>query len=223
MDNHCQVVISSSYSPLELEGIQDRIVSRLSWGLVADVNPTDFELRLGILQSKVDTVIAHNTSHYPEEKKRPDVPIEVLEFLANKVTSNVRELEGSLNRVIAYATLVGRNITLEMTREVLQELILSRSDRVTISDIQHQTAEYFNIRVADLLSERRSHNILRPRQIAMYLAQEMTDNSLPEIGKRFGRRNHKMVTYSIRKIHELLISDTSLSKDLERIRNVLEE
>jgi len=222
IDNRCQVVITADRSPTDLEGIQDRIVSRLGWGLVADIHPTDFELRLGILQSKADEAVARKAEVDPEGAKRLVVPIEVLEFLAGKITSNVRELEGSLNRVIAYATLVGRSITLDMTREVLQDLIRANNRQVTVDEIQRQTAEYFNIRLADLLSERRSRNIVRPRQIAMYLAKEMTRNSLPEIGRRFGGRDHTTVMHSIRKIDDLLVDDANLSEDLTRLRRMLE-
>jgi len=223
IDNHCQVVITADHSPSDLEGIQERIISRLGWGLVADIHPTDFELRLGILQSKADDAVTRKAKTDPEGAKRLVVHIEILEFLARKITSNVRELEGSLNRVIAYATLVGRSITLDMTREVLQDLIRAHNRQVTVDEIQHQTAEYFNIRRTDLLSNRRTHNIVRPRQIAMYLAKEMTRNSLPEIGRHFGGRDHTTVIHSIRKIDDLLVNDASLSEDLARIRSALEE
>ena len=210
VDNRCQVVITADRSPTDLEGIEERIISRLGWGLVADIHPTDYELRLGILQSKAET------------KLNILVPAEVLEFLAKRITSNVRELEGALNRVMAYAELVGRPITMEMTRDVLQDLIRANDRKLTIDEIQRTVAEYFNLRLAEMLSERRARNIVRPRQIAMYLCKRMTSRSLPEIGRKFGGRDHTTVMHAVRKIEDLCRSDSQIDEDLTRLTRQLE-
>ncbi|TNE61515.1 MAG: chromosomal replication initiator protein DnaA [Alphaproteobacteria bacterium] len=210
VDNRCQVVITADRSPTDLEGIEERIISRLGWGLVADIHPTDYELRLGILQSKA------------EQASGVIVPAEVLEFLARRITSNVRELEGALNRVMAYATLVGRPITMDMTRDVLQDLIRANDRKLTIDEIQRAVADYFNLRLSEMLSERRARNIARPRQIAMYLAKQMTSRSLPEIGRRFGGRDHTTVMHAVRKIEDLRRDDSQLDDDLTRLTRLLE-
>ncbi|WP_020400311.1 chromosomal replication initiator protein DnaA [Kordiimonas gwangyangensis] len=210
VDNRCQVVITADRSPTDLEGIQDRIISRLGWGLVADIHPTDYELRLGILQSKA------------EQTRSVPVPAEVLEFLARRITSNVRELEGALNRVLAYGTLVGRPITMDMTRDVLQDLIRANDRKLTIDEIQRTVADYFNLRLAEMLSERRARNIARPRQIAMYLSKQLTSRSLPEIGRRFGGRDHTTVMHAVRKIEDLRRDDSQLDDDLARLGRLLE-
>jgi chromosomal replication initiator protein len=210
IDQHRQVVISGDRSPSDLEGIEDRIKSRLGWGLVADVHPTDYELRVGILQSKLEML------------GRQDMPKEVTEFLARKIVSNVRELEGALNRVTAYSDLVGRPVTLEMTQEVLQDLIRSNDRRVSIAEIQRHVAEYFNVRLSDLLSARRARAVARPRQVAMYLAKQLTSRSLPEIGRKFGGRDHTTVMHAVRRIEELRETDSGLDQDIENLRRTLE-
>lgn len=210
VDNRCQVVITADRSPTDLEGIEERIVSRLGWGLVADIHPTDYELRLGILQSKA------------EQEPSVAVPAEVLEFLARRITSNVRELEGALNRVMAYATLVGRPITMDMTRDVLQDLIRANDRKLTIDEIQRATAEYFNLRLSEMLSQRRARNIARPRQVAMYLSKQLTSRSLPEIGRRFGGRDHTTVMHAVRKVEDLRRDDSALDEDITRLSRMLE-
>lgn len=210
VDHNRQVIISADRSPSDLEGIEERIRSRLGWGLVADIHPTDYELRLGILQSKL------------EQMGAPSVPGEVVEFLARKITSNVRELEGALNRVTAYASLVGRPVNLEMTKEVLQDLIRANDRRVTIPEIQRHVAEYFNIRLSELLSARRARVVARPRQIAMYLSKSLTSKSLPEIGRKFGGRDHTTVIHAVKRIDELREIDSALDKDIEHLQRILE-
>ncbi len=210
IDNRCQVVITADRSPTDLEGIEERIISRLGWGLVADIHPTDYELRLGILQSK------------SESAPNVDVPVDVLEFLARRIISNVRELEGALNRVMAYATLVGRPITMDMTRDVLQDLIRANDRKVTIDEIQRTVAEYYNLRLSEMLSQRRSRMIARPRQTAMYLCKQLTSRSLPEIGRRFGGRDHTTVMHAVRKIDDLCKSDSQLDEDITRLTRLLE-
>ncbi|MBT7643635.1 MAG: chromosomal replication initiator protein DnaA, partial [Rhodospirillales bacterium] len=209
VDQNRQVVISADKSPSDLEGMEERLRSRLGWGLVADIHQTDYELRLSILQTKADGMGV-------------DVPLKVLEFLAHKITSNVRELEGALNRVVAHATLVGRDITLEATQEVLHDLLRANDRRVTIEEIQKQVAEHFNIRIADMHSARRARAVARPRQVAMYLAKQLTTRSLPEIGRKFGGRDHTTVMHAVRKIEELRSSDQGFSEDIELLRRMLE-
>jgi len=209
VDQNRQVVISADKSPSDLEGLEERLRSRLGWGLVADIHPTTYELRLGILQSKA-------------EQLQAQIPQKVMEFLAHKIQSNVRELEGALNRIVAHATLVGRDITLESTQEVLHDLLRANDRRVTIEEIQKRVAEHYTIRIADMSSARRARAVARPRQVAMYLAKVLTSRSLPEIGRKFGGRDHTTVMHAVRKIEELKAADPALAEDVELLRRMLE-
>jgi chromosomal replication initiator protein len=202
-------VISADRSPAELAGLEERIRSRLGWGLVADIHPTTYELRLGILQAKAEQLIGL------------EVPERVLEFLARRITSNVRELEGALNRIVAQATLVGRAITPDMAQEVLQDLLRAHEKRVTIEDIQKRVADHFGVKISDMHSARRARAVARPRQVAMYLAKQLTPRSLPEIGKKFGGRDHTTVMHAVRKIEELRAIDATLNDDIELLRRLL--
>ena len=209
VDHNRQVVISADKSPNDLEGMEERMKSRLGWGLVADIHPTVYELRLGILQSKA-------------ERLDLDIPPKVLEFLAHKITSNVRELEGALNRLVAYATLIGRPVTLDNTQEVLHDILRANDRKVTIEEIQKRVAAHYNIRLAEMHSARRSRAIARPRQVAMYLSKQLTARSLPEIGRKFGGRDHTTVMHAVRKVDELCALDSSFSEDVELLRRMLE-
>ncbi|MCM0018794.1 MAG: chromosomal replication initiator protein DnaA [Tagaea sp.] len=209
VDQNKQIVLSADKSPADLEGLEDRVRSRLGWGLVADIHPTTYELRLGILETKA-------------EKLGASVPPKVLEFLAHKIVANVRELEGSLNRIVAHATLVGRAISLEGAQEVLHDILRASDRRVTIEEIQKKVAEHFAIRLADMHSPRRARAVARPRQVAMYLAKQLTSRSLPEIGRKFGGRDHTTVMHAVRKIEELRGSDSAFSEDIELLRRMLE-
>jgi len=209
VDQNRQVIVSADKSPSDLEGMEERLRSRLGWGLVADIHPTTYELRLSILQSKAE---AMGTA----------IPLKVLEFLAHKITSNVRELEGALNRIVAHCDLVGRAITLESTQEVLYDLLRANDRRVTIDEIQKRVAEHYNIRVADMHSARRARAVARPRQVAMYLAKQLTARSLPEIGRKFGGRDHTTVMHAVRKVEELCATDPSFAEDVELLRRMLE-
>jgi chromosomal replication initiator protein len=209
VDQNHQIIISGDRSPTDLEGMEERMRSRLGWGLVADIHPTDYELRLGILQSKV-------------EQAKVNIEPRILEFLAHRITSNVRELEGALNRVLAYSDLVGRAVTLESTQEVLRDLLRANDRRITIEEIQKRVAEHFNIRMSDMHSARRARAVARPRQVAMYLAKQLTSRSLPEIGRKFGGRDHTTVMHAVRKIDELIEGDMTLSEDVELLRRMLE-
>ena len=220
IDHNRQVIISADRSPSDLEGIEERIRSRLGWGLVADIHPTDYELRLGILQSKADALAAR-AGNGGEAAAMP-VPQPVLEFLAQRIVSNVRELEGALNRVIAYASFVGRPVSLEMAQDVLRDLLRASERRVTIDEIQRRVAEYFNVKMGDMLSARRARSVARPRQIAMYLSKQLTTRSLPEIGRKFGGRDHTTVIHAVRKIEQLREEDAALDEDVDLLRRMLE-
>jgi chromosomal replication initiator protein len=209
VDENRQIVISADKSPSDLEGMEERMRSRLGWGLVADLHPTTYELRLGILQSKA-------------EQTGLRVPPKVMEFLAHKITSNVRELEGALNRIAAHVQLVGRDITLESAQEVLHDPLRSHERRVTIDEIQKRVAEHFNIRLGEMTSDRRARAVARPRQVAMYLAKQLTTRSLPEIGRKFGGRDHTTVMHAVRKIDELKGTDPALAEDVELLRRMLQ-
>jgi chromosomal replication initiator protein len=209
VDQNRQIIVSADKSPSDLEGMEERLKSRLGCGLVADIHPTDYELRLGILQAKAEHI-------------GTEIPDKVMEFLAHKITSNVRELEGALNRIVAHATLVGRPVTLETTQDVLHDLLRANDRRVTIEEIQKRVAEHFNIRLADMHSARRARAVARPRQVAMYLAKQLTSRSLPEIGRKFGGRDHTTVMHAVRKVEELRSTDAGFNEDVELLRRMLE-
>ncbi len=210
IDQNKQLIISGDRSPADLEGMEERVRSRLGWGLVTDIHTTTYELRLGILQSKI------------EKMPNAHVPQRVLEFLAHKITSNVRELEGALNRVVAHATLVGTQVTLESTQEVLHDILRANDRRITIEDIQKKVAGHFNIKVSDMHSARRSVAIARPRQIAMYLAKKLTTKSLPEIGRKFGGKDHTTVMHAVKRIEELARDDKEFADDVELLMRMLQ-
>jgi chromosomal replication initiator protein len=208
-DQNRQIVVSADKSPSDLEGLEERLRSRLGWGLVADIHPTTYELRLSIIEAKID-------------KYNINLPKDVAEFLAHKITSNVRELEGALTRLAAHVTLVGRPIDLEIAQDLLQDLLRASDRRATIDQIQKKVAEYFNIKISDMHSARRSRIITRPRQIAMYLAKNLTTRSLPEIGRKFGGRDHTTVIHAIRKVQELKKNDSNFSEDIEILTRSLQ-
>ena len=210
VDQNRQLVITGDRSPSGLDGMEERLRSRLGCGLVADIHPTDYELRLGILESKLEQLGAQTT------------PRRVLEFLAHRITSNIRELEGALNRVVAHATLVGRPVTLETTQELLQDLLRANDRRISIEEIQKRVAEHFNIRVSDMHSARRARAVARPRQVAMYLAKQLTSRSLPEIGRKFGGRDHTTVMHAVKKVEQLSKSDAGFAEDVELLRRMIE-
>lgn len=214
IDKNHQVIISADRSPADLEGIEERIRSRLGWGLVADIHPTDYELRLGILQSKADSL--------SRTSKDIAIPLEVLEFLAQRVASNIRVLEGALNKVVAFASFSGKTITLEMAKDVLRDLLRSSERRITIDEIQRKVADYYNVRMGDMLSARRSRAVARPRQIAMYISKQLTTRSLPEIGRKFGGRDHTTVIHAVKKVEELRQADPSLDEDVDLLLRSLE-
>ncbi len=211
VDQGRQIVLSADKSPSDLEGMQERLRSRLNCGLVADIHATTYELRLGILQSKAEQMGAN-----------VHIPRKVMEFLGHRITANVRELEGALNRVVAHAQLVGHEITIESTQEVLHDLLRANDRRITIDEIQRQVASHYNIRLSDMSSARRARAVARPRQVAMYLAKQLTTRSLPEIGRRFGGRDHTTVMHAVRKVEELVTQDAAFAEDLELLKRMLQ-
>ncbi|MFT4013130.1 MAG: chromosomal replication initiator protein DnaA [Paracoccus sp. (in: a-proteobacteria)] len=214
VDQGKQIVISADRAPGEIKDMEERIRSRLQCGLVVDLHPTDYELRLGILQSKTDAFRVQ----YPGLQLAPGV----LEFLAHRITSNVRVLEGALQRLFAFASLMGREITLDMTQECLADILRANDRKVSIEEIQRKVAEHYNIRLSDMIGPKRVRTVARPRQIAMYLAKQMTSRSLPEIGRRFGGRDHTTIMHGVRKIEELRGADRSLAEDIDLLRRLLE-
>ena len=214
IDQKKQIVISADRAPGEIDGLEERIKSRLQCGLVVDVHPTDYELRLGILQEKVE--------NYKTNYSELEIASGVLEFLAHKISTNVRVLEGALTRLFAFSSLVGRQITLDMAQESLADILRASDRKVTMDEIMKKICHYYNVRMSDLLSPRRSRNIARPRQMAMFLAKSLTSRSYPEIGKRFGNRDHTTVMHAVRKIEELKSQDSQVSEDAEILRRMLE-
>ncbi|WP_207102670.1 chromosomal replication initiator protein DnaA, partial [Paracoccus shandongensis] len=214
VDQGKQIVISADRAPAEIKGLEERIKSRLSCGLIVDLHPTTYELRLGILQSKTEGFRA----------QQPDLQIGagVLEFLAHRITTNVRVLEGALQRLFAHASLLRREITLEVAQECLADILRTNDRKISIDDIQRRVAEHYNIRLADMVGPKRARNVARPRQIAMYLSKQLTSRSLPEIGRRFGGRDHTTIMHGIRKIEELVVEDHALAEDVAMLRRMLE-
>jgi chromosomal replication initiator protein len=214
VDANKQIVISADRAPGEIKDLEDRIKSRLQCGLVVDLHPTDYELRLGILQQKVD--------YYRSQYRGLVLADGVLEFLAHRITTNVRVLEGALTRLFAFASLVGREITLDLAQDCLADILRSSDRKLTIEEIQRKVAEHYNIRLSDMIGPKRLRTIARPRQVAMYLAKQLTLRSLPEIGRRFGGRDHTTIMHGVRKIEELMAIDSQLADDLQLLRRLLQ-
>jgi len=205
-DHHKQIVVSSDRPPKDIPGLEERLVSRFQWGLVVDVQPPDAETRLAILRKKVS-------------RENSQVPDDVLDFIAEKIKSNIRELEGALLRVLAYSSLTNTPITLPVAQHILKESLAEETKKITIDLIQRKTAEYFDISLSDMRVKRRSKTIAFPRQVAMYLVRDLTDHSLPEIGQYFGGRDHTTVLHAYNKITKELSKDLNLIEAVKRIRD----
>jgi chromosomal replication initiator protein len=214
VDANKQIVISADRAPGEIKDLEERIKSRLQCGLVVDLHPTDYELRLGILQQKVD--------YYRSQYRGLVLADGVLEFLAHRITTNVRVLEGALTRLFAFASLVGREITLDLAQDCLADILRSSDRKLSIEEIQRKVAEHYNIRLSDMIGPKRMRTIARPRQVAMYLSKQLTPRSLPEIGRRFGGRDHTTIMHGVRKIEELMTTDSQLADDLQLLRRLLQ-
>ena len=208
LEGNQQVILTCDRFPKEIEGLEDRLKSRFSWGLTVAVEPPDLETRVAILKKKAD-------------KEKVRLSDEAAFFIAQKIQSNVRELEGALKRVIANAQFTRSRITLGFIKDTLKDLLAAQEKQISIDNIQRRVAEYYNIKVSDLMSKRRSRSVARPRQVAMALAKELTTNSLPEIGKSFGGRDHTTVLHGCRKIKELLETSAELREDYSKIHRSL--
>lgn len=204
-DANKQIILSSDRPPKEIPTLEDRLRSRFEWGLIADIQAPDFETRMAILKKKADV-------------EKLNVPNEVMVYIATKIKSNIRELEGALIRIVAYSSLTNRDITVDLATEALKDIISNKQNKnITIDLIQDVVAAYFNLRVDDLKSQRRTRNVAYPRQIAMYLSRKLTDMSLPKIGEEFGGRDHTTVIHAYEKISESLNKDESLQHTINDI------
>lgn len=203
-----QVILTSDRYPKEIDGLEERLKSRFGWGLTVAVEPPELETRVAILMKKA-------------EQSRVDLPHDAAFFIAQRIRSNVRELEGALKRVIASAHFMGRDITIELIRESLKDLLALQDKLVSIDNIQRTVAEYYKIKVSDVLSKRRSRSVARPRQVAMALSKELTNHSLPEIGDAFGGRDHTTVLHATRKIAELRETDADIREDYKNLLRTL--
>jgi chromosomal replication initiator protein len=214
VDQNRQIVLSADSSPVEIEGLENRIVSRLQSGLVIDLHPTNYELRLGILQQKV----AYHRNQFPDIRLASGV----LEFLAHRISTNVRVLEGALMRLFALGDLVRTEITVEIAQDTLADILRHSDRKISIEEIQKKVSAHYNIRLSDMIGPKRVRSYARPRQIAMYLAKHLTTRSLPEIGRRFGGRDHTTVIHGVRRIEDLKEKDGQIADDLELLRRALE-
>ena len=204
-----QIILSSDRPPKEIPTLEDRLRSRFEWGLIADIQAPDFETRMAILKKKADV-------------EKLNVPNEVMVYIATKIKSNIRELEGALIRIVAYSSLTNREITVDLASEALKDIISNKQNKtITIDLIQDVVSTYFNLRVDDLKSQRRTRNVAHPRQIAMYLSRKLTDMSLPKIGEEFGGRDHTTVIHAYEKISESLNNDESLENTINAITKKL--
>ncbi len=214
VDQNKQIIISADRAPGEIKDLEARISSRMQCGLVVDLHPTNYELRLGILQRKA----AQFSQTYGSVK----ISDGIFEFLAHRITTNVRVLEGALQRLFAFSSLIGQEISMDMVQDCLSDILRTSERRVTVEEIQRKVAEHFNIRLSDMLGPKRTRTIARPRQIAMYLSKELTSRSLPEIGRRFGGRDHTTILHGVRKVEEMRGTDSQLNEDIELLRRLLE-
>lgn len=208
LEGNQQIILTSDRYPKEIEGVEERLKSRFGWGLTIAIEPPELETRVAILKKKA-------------QESNMRLPDEVAFFIAKRLRSNVRELEGALNRVIANANFTGRAITIDFVKEALRDLLALQDKLVTIDNIQKTVAEYYKVRVSDLLSKRRSRSVARPRQIAMALAKELTNHSLPEIGDAFGGRDHTTVLHACRKINSLREETHEIKEDYQNLIRTL--
>ena len=208
LEGNRQVILTSDRYPKEIEEVDERLKSRFGWGLTVAVEPPELETRVAILMSKA-------------QASGIELPHEVAFFIAKRIRSNVRDLEGALKRVIANAHFTGKVINLDFVRDALKDLIAAQDKQVSIDNIQKTVAEYYSVKVSDLLSKRRNRSVARPRQMAMALAKELTNHSLPEIGDAFGGRDHTTVLHACRKIKELVEESRELEQDYSNLMRIL--
>ena len=196
--------MTSDRPPKEIRSLEERLISRFEWGLVTDIQPPDFETRIAIIKKK-------------SEKETIALPEDVFYFLAEKVKTNIRELEGALIRVVAYSKLIGKDVNLDLAKEVLKDMIIEGEKKITIDLIQKKVSEYFDIKLSDMRAKKRSKAIAYPRQVAMYLARQLTDFSLPEIGDQFGGRDHTTVIHACEKIENDLKNKSGLKTLVDKL------
>ena len=206
-----QIIISSNKPPSELDRIQERIKSRMSGGLVIDILPPDFDLKIKILKKKFEEIQVNFRENY-------NLDNEVFEFLANEVTSSIRELVGALNRILAFTKINTKSPTIYECKKILKDFINSNNKSINVESIQNIVASYFNLNIQEMLSARRSRSLARPRQIAMYLAKQHTTNALPDIGRKFSNRDHTTVIHAVKKINELIEKDEEIRKNVLEIK-----
>ena len=204
-DAHKQIVVSSDRSPKDIPALEERLISRFEWGLVTDIQPPDIETRIAILRKKA-------------EREGVTTPDNVTYFIAEKIRSNIRELEGALIRVAAYAKLVGKDVSLDLVKEVLKDVLREIERKVTIELIQQKVAQYFDVRTSEMRNKRRTRSIVYPRQIAMYLSRNLTDYSLPAIGEQFGGRDHSTVLHACEKIQKDMQLKSNIREVVAKIK-----
>ena len=207
-DAHKQIVMSSDRSPKELSGLEERLVSRFEWGLVTDIQSPDLETRTAILRKKA-------------EEAGIDVPHEITNFIAQQITSNIRELEGALIRVTAYCNLFNQPLSVDVAREVLKDMVREVSSRITLDEIQRRVAEYYRVDITEIKGARRHRSVLYPRQVAMFLCRRLTEASLPEIGRAFGGRDHTTVMHAVEKIEHEIAQDTHKKQTIDRLNQLV--
>lgn len=207
-ESHKQIIVTSDKFPKDIPGLEERLRSRFEWGLIADIQPPDVETKLAILKMKAE----QNSIKLPEE---------VALFLGNSVCSNVRELEGYLIRIGAYASLTSTPVSIEMARDVLKDILVERNKELTVEEILKRVSSHFNIKISDIKSPKRLKAVVLPRQIAMYLSRQLTSSSYPEIGDRFGGKDHSTIIHAIRKIEKLMEEDFQLSSTIENLKKEL--
>ena len=214
LDLNKKIIISCDRAPSDLNSFDERIKSRLSGGLVADILPASFDLRYSILKKKSEDLVLRSSTSFK-------VSDEVLVFLAKTVVSNVRELEGALNKVFTFSNILGKEIDVELTRSVLKDLLRSSNRRITIDEIQNKVSNYYNLKIEDMTSSRRIRSFARPRQVAMYLSKKLTTRSLPEIGRKFGGRDHTTVIHAVKKIEQLKEENSKFDEDINLITQII--
>jgi len=207
-ESHKQIVVTSDKFPKEIPGLEERLRSRFEWGLIADIQSPDVETKQAILKMKA-------------EQNGINLPVEVAQFLANSVSSNVRELEGFLIRIGAYASLTSTPITLSMAKDVLKDILVDKNREVTVEEIQKAVSTHYGVKVSDLKSAKRLRALVLPRQVAMYLSRQMTSYSYPEIGERFGGKDHSTIIHAIKKIEKNLKEDFQLRAAVSALKNAL--
>lgn len=207
-ESHKQIIVTSDKFPKDIPGLEERLRSRFEWGLIADIQPPDVETKLAILKMKAE----HNSIRIPED---------VALFLANSICSNVRELEGYLIRIGAYASLTSTTVTLEMAKDVLKDILVERNKDITVEEIIKKVSNHYNIKISDIKSPKRLKTVVLPRQIAMYISRQLTSSSYPEIGEKFGGKDHSTIIHAIRKIEKLMEEDFQFKTTVENIKNSL--